>query len=94
MGRMHNPPHPGELLREFLPSGITIEEMAKRMGISRVHLSRILNGRCSISAEMAIRIGALTSTSPESWLAGQMKWDLWRAYQLISQEVEPLVQAA
>lgn len=88
MSRMHNPPHPGELLREFLPSGITIEEMARRLGISRVHLSRILNGRCSISAEMAIRVGAITGTSPESWLTGQMKWDLWRAYQQLSAEPE------
>ena len=79
MMRMHNPPHPGELLREFLPEGLTIEEVAQRLGVSRVQLSRLLNGRCAMSAEMAIRVGLLTSTTPESWLNGQTKWDLWQA---------------
>lgn len=94
MGRMFNPPHPGEVLREFLPDGVTIEEVARRLAISRVQLSRILNGRSAISADMAIRIGLLTSTTPESWLAGQMKWDLWKAAQKPTPEVEPLRQAA
>ena len=88
MSRMHNPPHPGEVLREFLPEGMTIEVVARRLGVSRVQVSRILNGRSSISAEMAIRIGLLTHTTPESWLAGQTKWDLWQ----VSQKPRPLVQ--
>jgi addiction module HigA family antidote len=61
MGRMFNPPHPGEVLREFLPDDMTIEEVARRLAISRVQLSRILNGRSAISADMAIRIGLLTN---------------------------------
>ena len=71
--------HPGELLREFLPASMTITEAARRLGISRVQLSRILNGKSAISAEMAIRIGRLTSTTAESWLAGQTKWRLTQA---------------
>jgi addiction module HigA family antidote len=94
MARMFNPPHPGEILREFLPDSMTIEEIARRLGISRVQLSRILNGRSSITADMAIRIGLLTNTTPESWLAGQMKWDLWRASQNPPPDVEPLRHAA
>jgi len=94
MGRMFNPPHPGEVLREFLPDDMTIEEIARRLSISRVQLSRILNGHSAISADMAIRIGLLTNTTPESWLNGQMRWDLWCAAQKPIPEVDPLRQAA
>jgi len=94
MARMVNPPHPGEVLREFLPDEMTIEEIARRLGVSRVQLSRILNGRSSISADMAIRIGLLTNTTPESWLAGQSKWDLWQASQNPRPAVRPLRRAA
>lgn len=94
MARMFNPPHPGEVLREFLPEDMTIEEVARRLGVSRVQLSRVLNGRSAISAEMAIRIGLLTGTTPESWLTGQMKWDLWQISQGPLPPVEPLPHAA
>jgi len=94
MARMHNPPHPGEVIREFLPDGMTIEEVARRLGVSRVQLSRVLNGRSSISADMAIRIGLLTNTTPESWLTGQTKWDLWQASQKPLPTVEPFRRAA
>ena len=94
MARMYAPPHPGETLREFLPDGMTIEEVARRLGVSRVQLSRVLNGRSSISVDMAIRIGLLTNTTPESWLAGQTKWDLWQASQKPLPTVEPFRRAA
>ena len=94
MMRMHNPPHPGELLREFLPEDLTIEVVAQRLGVSRVQLSRLLNGRCAMSAEMAIRVGLLTSTTPESWLNGQTKWDLWQATQKPRPAVQPFRRAA
>ena len=94
MARMFNPPHPGEVLREFLPDGMTIEEVSRRLGVSRVQLSRVLNGRSSISADMAIRIGLLTNTTPESWLAGQTKRDLWLASQKPRPSVEPFRRAA
>ena len=94
MARMFNPPHPGEVLREFLPDGMTIEEVSRRLGVSRVQLSRVLNGRSSISADMAIRIGLLTNTTPESWLAGQTKRDLWLASQKPRPAVQPFRRAA
>jgi len=94
MARMYNPPHPGEVLREFLPEDMTIEKVAHRLGVSRVQLSRVLNGRSAISADMAIRIGLLTKTTPESWLAGQTKWDLWQASQKPRPAVQPLRRAA
>jgi addiction module HigA family antidote len=91
---MFNPPHPGELLREYLPDGMTIEEVARRLGVSRVQLSRVLNGRSAVSADMAIRISLLTRTSAESWLSGQVKYDLWQASQKPAPVVEPLRRAA
>ena len=94
MARMHNPPHPGEVLREFLPDDMTIEIVARRLGVSRVQVSRILNGRSSISADMAIRIGLLTHTTPESWLAGQTKWDLWQASKKPRPTIQPFPRAA
>ena len=94
MARMHHPPHPGEILREFFPEGMTVETFAQRLGVSRVQVSRILNGRSGISADMAIRIGLLTRTTPEPWLAGQTKWDLWQASQKPLPAVQPLQRAA
>lgn len=94
MTRMHNPAHPGEVLREFLPEDMSVTETAQRLGVSRVMLSRVLNGRSAMSADMAIRIGLLTRTSPESWLANQMQWDLWQSSRKPKPKVQPLQRAA
>lgn len=67
MARMHNPAHPGEVLREFLPEEMTIGEIAARLRVSRPHLSRLLNGHTAMTADMAIRVGMLTRTTPELW---------------------------
>ena len=93
MARMHNPTHPGEVLREFLPVDMTIGEVAARLGVSRPHLSRLLNGHASMTADMAIRVGILTGTTPESWLSNQLKWDLWQSLQKKRPNVEPLPMA-
>ena len=81
--RMHNPPHPGEVLRELCiePLEITVTEAAEGLGVSRKTLSSILNGRSGISPEMAIRLGKAFDTSPESWLNQQMQYDLWELEQ-------------
>lgn len=94
MARMFNPPYPGEVLREFLPVEMTIEKVATRLGVSRVQLSRVLNGRSAISADMAIRIGILTGTTPESWLSAQSKWDLSQAARKPRPQVTPLRKVA
>ncbi len=79
--KMHNPPHPGEVLRSrcLEPLGLTITEAARAMGVSRKTLSSILNGRAGISPEMAIRLSLAFDTSAESWLNQQLQYDLWRA---------------
>lgn len=77
------PTHPGEVLLEDVikPLGITITKAAKDLGISRKTLSELVNGKCALSPELAVRIGKATNTSPESWLAMQTKLDLWNAIQ-------------
>jgi antitoxin HigA-1 len=81
--RMHNPPHPGEILREFCiePLGLSVTRAAKALGVSRKTLSAILNGRAGISPEMAIRLSKAFDTSAESWLSQQAQYDLWLAEQ-------------
>jgi len=80
---MHNPPHPGEIIRELClePLGVSVTEAADSLGVSRKTLSSILNGRAGISPEMAIRLSIAFDTSPESWLNQQSQYDLWRAEQ-------------
>lgn len=79
--KMHNPPHPGEVLRElcFEPLGLTVTEAARALGVSRKTLSSILNGRAGISPEMAIRLSIAFGTTAESWLGQQLQFDLAKA---------------
>ena len=92
--RMFNPPHPGEILKEFLPHDLTVTEAAQRLGVSRVQLSRRLNGRAAMTADMALRVSLLTGTSVESWLNNQVQWDLWQASQKPLPKINPLPKAA
>ena len=79
--QMHNPPHPGEVLRELCiePLGLSVTEAAEGLGVSRKTLSAVLNGRAGISPEMALRLSMAFDTSPESWLNQQTQYDLWAA---------------
>lgn len=82
MSRMHNPAHPGEVLREFLPRDLAVTEAASRLGVSRQALSALLNCRAGVSAEMALRLEAALGTSAEMWVQMQAARDLWQARQL------------
>ena len=79
MSNMHNPAHPGEVLREYLPDGVLIGEVAKRLGVTRQALSAMLNGRAGVSASMALRLEGALGTSAEMWLNMQTNHDLWHA---------------
>ena len=81
--RMHNPPHPGEIIKALglEPLGITVTQAAEALGVSRKTLSAILNGRAGISPEMAVRLSIAFGTSAESWLNQQTQYDLWHAEQ-------------
>lgn len=92
--KMHNPPHPGEILRELClePLDLSVTDAAKALGVARKTLSSILNGRSGISPEMAIRLGIAFGTSPESWLNQQVHYDLWFAEQHANElKVEKLI---
>ena len=80
---MHNPPHPGEIIRELClePLGITITHAARALGVSRKALSELLNGHTGVTPEMAVRLGRAFNTTPESWLIQQMQYDLWKTLQ-------------
>jgi addiction module HigA family antidote len=77
---MHNPPHPGEILRELClaPLGLSVSDTAKALRVSRKTLSEILHGRAGISPEMAIRLAIAFDTTPESWMNQQTQYDLWK----------------
>jgi addiction module HigA family antidote len=80
---MHNPPHPGEIVRELClePLDLTVTEAAEGLGVARRTLSSLLNGHAGISPEMAIRLSKAFGRSPESWLQLQLQYDLWQAEQ-------------
>ena len=79
--KMHNPPHPGEVLKELClkPKVLSVTEAARALGVSRKTLSAILNGRAGISPEMAVRLSIAFDTTAESWLNQQVQYDLSQA---------------
>jgi antitoxin HigA-1 len=79
MSRMHTPAHPGAILADTVlreDGGISVTEFAKKLRVSRVALSRVVNGRAGVSAELAIRLAAALGGSAESWLNMQLAYDL------------------
>jgi addiction module HigA family antidote len=94
MNRMHNPPHPGEVLRDTVLAEISVTDFAQRLGVSRVALSRVINGRAAVSAEMALRLAAALGGSAESWLRMQASYDLARASRKRRPKIVPLKLAA
>ncbi len=94
MTRMHNPPHPGEVLKDgvFADGTVSVTEAAAALGVTRVALSRVLNGKAGMSAEMAVRLGKWLGTGPESWVSMQAQYDLWKAEQAMKREVAKIRQ--
>ncbi len=90
---MYNPAHPGELIRETLDGlreekgkKLTIEEVAKGLGTTRKTLSAILNGKQSVTPDMALRLSKAFNTSPEFWLHAQENYDLAQARKSINMQ--------
>ena len=96
MGKMHNPPHPGEVLKDgvFVDTGVTVTAAAKALGVTRAALSRVLNGKAAVSADMALRLAQWLNTGPEVWLNMQAAYDLWQARQKPRPKIKPLHRAA
>ena len=96
MSSMHNPPHPGETLRDdILPAlGLSVTQAAEQLGVARPTLSKVLNGRAAISPEMALRLekwlGVENGGRADVWLAEQTTYDLWQARAHFKADVKPL----
>ena len=83
---MHDPTHPGEVLAGWIADlGLSVTAFAKHLGISRIMLSRILNQRAAVTADMALRLSEALGTSPDLWLQMQTQRDLWQARQRASE---------
>ena len=94
MTRMHNPPHPGEIIKlDLLPElKLTVTEAARQLGVTRAALSRVVNGKAAISPEMALRLAQwVPGPSAETWLKMQLAYDLWQAEQRPRPKIERLV---
>lgn len=78
---MHNPAHPGEALKNGWPEGVTVTGAARRIGVTRATLSRILNGQAGVSADRAIRLQGRRGINAEMRLRMQAAHDLWQAEQ-------------
>ena len=89
MTRMHNPPHPGEVLRDYL-GDTTVTEAAMKLGVNRVTLSRVVSGAAGISADMAYRLADALGISPELWAGMQLQYDLYQAGKLPRPRIERL----
>ena len=93
MTSMHNPPHPGRILREWLGDR-SVTEVANHLGVSRVALSRVLNEQAGISAEMSLRLSEALGTSPDLWFKMQTQYDFWQASRKKRKKIAPLKRVA
>ena len=94
---MHNPAHPGEVLKELYlePLGLSVTETAAKLGVARKTLSQLVNGHAGVSPEMALRLAKAFDTTPDSWLNMQKSYDLWQARQSLDlSEVQTLRPAS
>ena len=92
-GTMHNPAHPGELIREYLGS-IPVGEAAKRLRVARSTLSRLINARAAVTAPMALRLADAFGTDPRLWLDLQQQYDLWHASRQRRPKIQKFPRAA
>ena len=90
--QMHNPSHPGMLLAEFMGDR-SVTGVAKHLGVTRAALSRVLNGKAGVSAEMALRLSEAFGLDAEVWLRMQVQRDLWVASRKKRVKVARLVTA-
>ncbi|WP_058186683.1 HigA family addiction module antitoxin [Terracidiphilus gabretensis] len=90
---MHNPAHPGEILREYI-GALPVGEAAKHLRVARSTLSRLLNGHASFTAAMALRLSDAFGTEPGLWLDLQQQYDLWHASRRKRPKIEKFPRAA
>lgn len=93
MALMHNPPHPGLVLREYL-GAIEPAEAARRLGVSSDAILRVLNGDAPISADLSVRLAEALGTHAGFWVGLQTDYDLWHASQAVRPKIEPFERVA
>ena len=78
---MHNPPHPGGIVKRqcLEPLGLSMTKAAEGLGVTRQALSDLVNEKAGVSIDMAIRLSKAFGSTPETWLGMQTAWDLWQA---------------
>jgi antitoxin HigA-1 len=91
-GRMHSPRHPGEILQGLYmePLEVTITDAAEALGVSRKHVSAIVNGRAPVTPDMAVRLAGVFGTEPDIWINLQAQYDVWQARQQTPPKVKRL----
>lgn len=96
MAVMHNSPHPGRLIREWMGDDLTVGDLASHLGISRVTLSNVLNGKAGVTAAMAIKLSqAFPPTDPQLWMGLQSDYELSRELRERKQKkIAPVHKAA
>jgi antitoxin HigA-1 len=94
--RMHRPSHPGEVLRELYltPLCVTVTAAADALGVTRKHVSAIVNGRAPVTPDMALRLAAAFDTEPDLWVNLQAQYDLWQVQGSARPKVKYLGRAA
>jgi addiction module HigA family antidote len=96
MSDMYNPPHPGEILADTVlradGGALTVTEFAKHLGVTRAALSRVVNGRAGVSADMDLRLSKALGTTPGTWYKMQADYDLWHAQRHFRAKVKPLLR--
>jgi len=94
--KMHNPAHPGMLIADILENGnlsvgTSVTALAKHLGVTRAALSRVINGKAAVSADMALRLEAALGVKADMWLRLQAGRDLWLASQKKRKKVTSVV---
>lgn len=98
MSRQHNPPHPGEFIRQVYlepaKGKLSRSEVARHLEVSRSTFNRLVNEKSDLSSEMALRLSAVLGGSPESWLGLQQSYDLWKANKTLDlSSINPIDQS-
>jgi len=94
--KSRKPTHPGNVFFNdvLIPLGLSITDASRMMGVTRKALSELINEKSSCSIQMALKIAAVTNTSAESWIAMQVKLDLWKARQKKQSPLKEFPKAA
>lgn len=92
---MFNPAHPGEIVQEHMNGlGLSVTALASHLKVTRAALSRVINGKAAVSADMALRLSEAFGTSPEVWIRVQAQYDLWQASKKRRVKIAPIEKQA